>query len=455
MSHSEYNSTEFIKQTRDRINGILYPLGNEVYVFDFGHYILKDPEKHSFYFKSVIFGSESYKNQLFPNDRIKTDTDTYTYFESNFKQIINIPLSEVFSKDEDRILEKAFPLGPEIISTKLEFETKQWVNILNKIKVNGCLFVYAKKVGNYQSGVWLVLKNRIDAFGDELICLGFKNDCTSCQEQNKNRKCTYKVSVYFDDKKGIKQAIDEVFQELDNLLINELVFNAGEYAKKIEVEKLALKKFQEEILEVHAHTIKNCFPDIESMKNKIERLIPWVEYDKIKDIIEEENIVNDELIHIITRITKTNNERSYNVIEILDFLRKHVKPSEADFVPTIFEGEKDITNNCKITVEQEDNAFTLFWNLWKNCKTASKSKIPFQVYLKNNVNSELEVSFINEAPNIDHIQNVLKIINSSVLPNKEPKGLNIVRYKAYELGWCIIANYINNQLIITVTTKNQ
>ena len=456
MNLSEYNSSEYIKHTRDSINKILDQIGNEVYVFDFGHYILKDSVKQSYYFKSVIFGSESYKNQLFPNDKIKTDIYNYTHFESNIKQIKNIPPSSNLNKGGEQNANIELKLPREIIVANMKFETNNWINDLEKIGINGCLFVYAKTVGNYQSGVWLVLKNRIDLFYDELLCFGFKNECTNCPEQNESRKCLFhNEKNYFQDKLDLKLMIDEVFLQLDNLLINELVFNAEEYARQIEVERLAFKKFQEEIIEVHAHTIKNCFPDIRSMKNNIESLIPHEEFLKIKDIIEEVNIGNDELVHIITRVTKSNYDKSYNVIEILDYLKKLTKPSETDFVPSVFQGESELIDYFRLTKEQEDNAFTLFWNLWKNCKTASNDfKIPFQVSLKNNYNNELEITFISEIPNYDQIQNVLNIINSKDLPKKEPKGLNIVRHKTFALGWDIIAINFGNQLKIKITTKN-
>jgi len=472
LNDQEYKTDKYLTKVRIRIDDHLDKIGNKVEVFDFGHYFARGNNRYLF--KPLVFGSKSYCDVLFPKRIISKEKNEYTYFNGNLKQIINIPAPSSKKQSQYDIEDELFNPDPEIIETDWIFPIYKWIETLEDKNIEGCLLVYARKVGNYQSVVWLVLKNRIEEFVskdenenpvDQLICFGFKEECINCSDDVKKvRVCLFENINYFNTKKKnkLKARINDVFYELDNLLINELVFNAEKYTKQIEKEKLAektqrivLKKFQDEVLEVHAHTIKNCFPDIKSMKSKIESLIPQSEYKKIKDIIEEENIVNDELVHIIKRVTQTNDEKSYRVIEILDFLRKHVKPSEANFVPIIFEGEKDIIDHLRLNEKQEDNAFTLFWNLWRNCKTASiNSKIQFNVLLKNNVNNELEISFINEASSDEHIKNVLDIINSSTLPIKEPKGLNIVRHKASELGWNIIAQNIEKKLIIIVTTKS-
>lgn len=455
MSKEQYDSRGNIEETRNRINNILEKINNWVYVFDFGHYINKDLKKNSYYFKTVIFGSESYKNKLFPNNKVNSKKDAYTFFGSSLKQIINIPASYNQSSIDKDISDVAFTLGPETISTNIEFNTFDFVNVVQELEINGCIFIYAKKVGNYQSGVWLILNNRLDFIKDDLICFGFKNNCINCCEKKEDRICIYNAdNKYFLNNDILKSTIDEVFNELDYLLVNELVYNAEEYAKEIEAERLAYAKFRDEIIEVHAHTVKNCFPDIGNMKNAIKKLLSDREFNKIERIIEEERIANEELIHIIKRITKTNTERSYNVIEILEFLKNHVKPSESSIVPTCFEGLDNINNFCKLSSDQEDIAFTLLWNLWKNCKNACKFKSPFRVKLHENLGDELVVSFINDSPNDEHTQNVLEILNSSELPEKNLKGLNIIRYKANELGWILDAEFSDNKLIIELTTKN-
>ena len=464
MSNSDYNSTDYIKNTRERINEILKPINNDVYVFDFGHYILKEAHKNSYYFKSIIFGSESYKNQLFPNNKINTDADAYTFFESNLRQIANVPLSDNQFSQEDSSADVAFTLGPEIITTNKKFETTKFISILQQLKINGCIFIYAKKVGNYQSGVWLVLKNRIEQLIDGMICFGFKNECTVCQEKNNTRKCIYENDKgYFHDKTDLKTRIDEVFQELDNLLINELVFNAESYTKQVEAQRIAFEKFNKKILQAHSHTIFNCIPslDVQNLREKLSPLLLYYsdsqseENKYLSDIDEELKMLHIRLneLNYVTHAalespfsTKEKLFKEQNLKQLIDIIAELTK---GRCLPYII-GLETINFNPSFYDKECQDAFTVLWNAWNNALKHSPNKsFVLKVYENQN---ELVIEFTNHYNGTLNKENLAMLRNESD-PPVYTAGIPIIKHLCNILNWRTDADDSNNTFKIEFKIK--
>lgn len=446
MKSSNYNSTAFIRNTRERINEILSPMGNEVYVFDFGHYILKDTYTNSYYFKSIIFGSESYKNQLFPNNKINTDEDAYTFFESNLKQIANVPLSVIQNAQKKSSDDVVFTLGPEVIKSNKKFETNEFIKLLQQLKINGCIFIYAKKVGNYQSGVWLVLKNRIELLNNGLICFGFKNDCTVCQDKNKPLKCIYENDKgYFHDKTDLKAKIDEVFQELDNLLINELVFNAESYTKQVEAQRMAFEKFNKEILQAHSHTIFNCIPslDVQNLREKLSPLLLYysdtqsAENKYLSDIDEELKMLHIRLnelnyvTHAALESPFSTKEKLFKEQSLKQLIYIIAELTRGRCFPSII-GLETINFNPSFYDKECQDAFTVLWNAWNNALKHSPSKsFTLKVYENQN---ELIIEFTNQYNGTLNKENLAMLRNESD-PPVYTAGIPIIKHLCNILNW--------------------
>lgn len=213
-----YDRTEQINNTKNRINAILKPWDNEVFVFDFGHYYhdeaLNDnnePEQH-FEFQSVIQGSKKYIETLFPNYEDK-QTD-YRYFERDIKEACNI------SKDTPNEIkpdnEKTHITPKKEIVAREPFKTEDWAKALAKnTDIGGCLLVSSIVKGNHQSAVWVVLKKPIrglNSYDKKVFCY---MSCEQCKK--KGNGCTKTSS----EEKEIKS----IFDEINELLSNELVYN--------------------------------------------------------------------------------------------------------------------------------------------------------------------------------------------------------------------------------------
>lgn len=448
MEKFKYDSKKSLKSSKEKINITLNNIDNNVFVFDFGHYIEQDtPNKY--YFKSVIFGSEIYKNELFSENRINAEANAYTFFNGNIKQVKNIPVSSLRKSSDKEI---TFIPEPDVITTDIIFQTDNWTDGLNKIGINGCLFVYARKIGNYQSGVWLVLKNRIHEIGDSLVCFGFRDECIACQE-NITGICINKRPEYFSGKSKIVAAIEDIFHELEKLLMNELVYNAEEYAKRQEAaklnekaQKLVLEKFNKEILEAHSHTIFNCIPNLK-LQNLRDKLTPVLQYFESDNRFEEYNYIkdiDDEIKNIHIRLTELNfvthaalespvskkeklfQEKTLSQLIILleELTKNRCNP--------VISGLDDLNSNPRFLERQCQDVFTVLWNAWNN---AVNNSVNQSFNLNITEDSEyIRVIFSNRFKgkiNDDH----LKLLRSEIDPEVYSTGIPIIKHLCNSLQW--------------------
>lgn len=463
MGKFRYNSIEQLELSKKKIEVYLKKIDNSVFVFDFGHYIEKDLN-NQYYFKSVIFGSETYRNLLFNDGKVKTEPNAYTYFEGNIRQIRNIPVSkELYTYDE----ETTFKSVTDIITTDIVFRTNNWIEELHRIGINGCLFVFARKVGNYQSGVWLVLKKRIPEIKENLICFEQTDDCNICQLDIEGI-CLRNNKRYFISKNNLKDTLESIFQELDILLINELVYNAQEYAQKQETErlseraqKLALEKFRKEILEAHSHTIFNCMPNlkIQNLRSNLSYGIEYFENSNDSDGLKYIQGIDNELKNIHIQLTELN----YVTHAALESpVSKKEKLFQAKTLSEIIELLWELTKNrCnptilglyKLTVDptfydkQCQDVFTVLWNAWNNAVNHSINQ-SFTLSLVDRENY-ISLFFINSFSgkiNDDHV----KLLRSEIDPEAYSAGIPIIKHLCNVLKWETWAEVIDNEFNLEI-----
>ena len=207
---ASYDSEKKINETRDSLNRILNPWGNEVYVFDFGHYYNDETindDTNNYFFKTVIKGSKQYIETLFPKG--KDDSTKYKHFKSSIKEVCNI--SSKMNIDDDF---SSFDLPIKKIVAENEFRTLDWVNDLKEKKIGGCLLVSSIVAGNHQSAVWVVLKKPIKGLINGMTYCFMP--CEVCSEKRKGLNCSKGLVSLRDDK------INTIFRIIDDLLINEI-----------------------------------------------------------------------------------------------------------------------------------------------------------------------------------------------------------------------------------------
>ena len=210
-----YDSEKKINEIKQSLNKILKSWGNEVYVFDFGHYYYDEAinnnenEKH-FFFKTVIKGSKRYIETLFPNR--KDETTDYRHFDRRIKEVCNI--SDEVNENNEK--DDSFELNVKEIVSKKVFDTSVWAEKLASQKIGGCLLVSSIIAGNHQSAVWVVLKKPIEGFfTGKTYCF---MPCEMCPD---NYNGCSKGFLSLKEKK-----IYAIFSNIEDLLINELVYNS-------------------------------------------------------------------------------------------------------------------------------------------------------------------------------------------------------------------------------------
>lgn len=215
--NASYDSEKKINETKQSINDILKSWDNGVYVFDFGHYYhyeTKNDDINHYLFKAVIKGSKQYIDTLFPEG--KDDTTDYRYFDRSIKEVRNI------SDGDNEINEKdvSFDFKVKEIVAEEVFDISVWANKLKEHNIGGCLLASSIVAGNHQSAVWVVLNKPIRGLiKGKTYCF---MPCEGCPRKN---NCSKGFVPLKDDR------INTIFSKIDDLLINELVYNSEQRTK--------------------------------------------------------------------------------------------------------------------------------------------------------------------------------------------------------------------------------
>ena len=262
-------------------------IDNKTYVFDLGNYIKLNKDKSNsdaeWRYGGYLFGHKEGVKSYY--ELLNVDNaNNYQYFNENCKLIVN--LSESGNKFDSSKPTEIEPVLKPAIKMSGAFNIRAWKEELSNKGVKGCLLIDAKELKQHQSAIWLVLNERINGLKDDVICVGTKAECRRCKGKKNGFECINDIK-----NETLANIVRDVFEELDELLIKELVYNTEAYSNEL-LEKIELTAVRAAISQVMArnlshnigsHVLNNLIDGKALVDEKLQEKLKGL-YDGIKNI---------------------------------------------------------------------------------------------------------------------------------------------------------------------------
>ena len=202
----------YIKKAIQDINDELESYGSDsrVSVIDFTHFTHLHDDRYLLRF--MIFGESKYVDILDVEDK---KYDGYALFKNEeIKVFCNLGNNANTLNTESKSIRNR--TEESIIKSSQIFDPNDWHQALIDEKLGGCSIIYARKTGNDQSAVYLLLSNAI-----------------ICKKNGENIDFTRVSSL----SENLQKLLNLIFKILDSVLIDELSGNLHAMWQKTELEK--------------------------------------------------------------------------------------------------------------------------------------------------------------------------------------------------------------------------
>jgi len=329
----------YINEAIQNINEVLERYGHQsrVSVIDFTHFTKDEEHDNKYHLNFLIFGQDKYLEIL---KKAKEKFGSYSLFIKNtIRYVCNLGYaSEELNLDDP-------PVRNETEETEIKdserFDPKDWHLDLMKEHFGGYSIIYARKIAKDQSAVYIILSSPIDGSNERVSV-----DLTDPLQKNELSK-------------PLQACLNEIYQVLDRVLIDELARNLHAIWQRSEMQRkviIAKEKERENIFHILMHSQKQYLRALQILAKRLDAdnkdLLDYLT-ESITGFLEVVSLYKKNELHVI----------GVEYISIADEIRKLV-----DVFENLILIDKDILS-CTLQKSGHDRVINL------NKKNNSPAKI--------------------------------------------------------------------------------